>query len=181
MLCPHCIYCTMNHQNTAGVGAILPLKDMQTQPKPKNAGIDGATPKRRCKSFKKCRHGRIYNKSTKTPREQMLHSRKRHDPVKKMLKQEILSTNPPKKMEELMFHTRGDKCRPNQDPRNADGATPKHIIGQMARPQKVRAMNRHALGGCQIAEGPRHLYAHFGRGRSHLILTWCNQMGKRST
>ena len=69
MLCPHCIYCTMNHQNTAGVGAILPWKDLQTQPKPKNAGIDGATPKRRCKSFKKCRHGRIYNKSTKTPQE----------------------------------------------------------------------------------------------------------------
>ena len=43
----------------------------------------------------------------------------------------------------------------------------------MARPQKVRAMNRHALGGCQIAEGPRHLYAHFGRGRSHLLSKRC--------
>ena len=43
----------------------------------------------------------------------------------------------------------------------------------MARPQKVRAMNRRALGGCQIAEGPRHLYAHFGRGRSHLLSKRC--------
>ena len=43
----------------------------------------------------------------------------------------------------------------------------------MARPQKVRAMNRRALGGCQKSKGRRHLYAHFGRGRSHLLSHRC--------
>ena len=51
------------------VGAILPWKDLQTQPKSKNTGIDGATPKRRCKSFQTCRERRIYNKSIKTSQE----------------------------------------------------------------------------------------------------------------
>ena len=73
----------------------------------------------------------------------------------------------------ILFRDRGEKKNRAQVIWCIDGATPKHIIGQMARPQKVRAMNRHALGGCQIAEGPRHLYAHFGRGRSHLLSNRC--------